>query len=192
MPPETLIHLFPSRDRDPLSRPQRWIRTRDPMQQPQARGGSLHPHTPHLRGGAGGTGQAPRFPTEAPAAALPKGNLGASSGSGEPSGQGALRRTPFAGALRWEEKLPSFPRSPTHFNELSGGTPPRRLPRIRPPGSPAPCKEASGGGWTLAAVSAWPGGRACPVLGVFLEEGWDFLEEGCDVPSAARPAPGRL
>lgn len=78
----------------------------------------------------------------------------------EPSGQGALPRTPFAGALRWEEKLPSFPRSPTHFNELSGGTPPRRLPRIRPPGSPAPCKEASGGGWTLAAVSAWPGGRA--------------------------------
>jgi len=79
---------------------------------------------------------------------------------GEPS-----PRAPFAGSLRWEEKLSSFPRSPTHFNELSGGTPPRRLPRIRPPGSPAPFKEASGGGWTLAGSSAWPGGRA--LLGVF-------------------------
>lgn len=161
------------------------------MQQPQARVGSPHPHTPHLRGGAGGIGRAPRFPTGAPAAALPKGNLRASSGSGEPSGQGALRRTPFAGALRWEEKLPSFPRSPTHFNELSGGTPPRRLPRIRPPGSPAPCKEASGGGWTLAAVSAWPGGRACPVLGVFWKRAGIFWKRAAAFPAQrAQPRGG--
>lgn len=86
----------------------------------------------------------------------------------EPSGQVALAAAPCAGLQRWEEKLSSFPRSPTHFNELSGGTPPRRLPRIRPPGSPAPFKEASGGGWTLAAVSKprpLPAGGGCAVPG---------------------------
>lgn len=109
------------------------------------------------------------------------GNLRTSSGSEEPSGQGALPRTPFAGALRWEEKLPSFPRSPTHFNELSGGTPPRRLPRIRPPGSPALCKEASGGcGLSLPR----PPGR---------EDGHDplgFFGKGLRRAQPSAPSPG--
>lgn len=124
--------------------------------------GSLHPHSPISAVGRAAPAEprvspsglrqplCPRAGRRSGGVASGGGNLRASSGCGEPSGQGALPRTPFAAALRWEEKLPSFPRSPTHFNELSGGTPPRRLPRIRPPGSPAPCKEASGGGWTLA------------------------------------------
>lgn len=86
----------------------------------------------------------------------------------------SLLRAPFAGSLCWEEKLWSFPRSPTHFNELSGGTPPRRLPRIRPPGSPTPFKEASGGGWTLAACPPRPKDGHC-LLGIF--------GEGSSVPS---------
>lgn len=113
----------------------------------------------------------------------------------EPSRQVVLPHAPFAGSLCWEEKLSSFPRSPTHFNELSGGTPPCRLPRIHPPGSPAPFKEASGGGWTLTGLSVWPRGWAqlawlfwkragtCPAQGTQHQDGSEPLWQSQWQPS---------
>lgn len=146
------------------------------------------PACPHPRSRAGGVGRAPCFPSGALATALPKSQeakhrrgqrqrkpLRFLPARGEPSRRVALPRAPFAGSLRWEEKLSSFPRSPTHFNELSGGTPPRRLPRIHPPSSPAPFKEASGGGWTLAGLSAWPRGWALPA--------WFFWKRAATCPA---------
>lgn len=120
-----------------------------------------------------------------------RGSLGASSRLLEARRAGRCRSLALRGARRWEEKLSAFPRSPTHLNELSGGTPPRRLPRIRPPGSPAPFEEASGGGWTLAALSARPEGRAlpawlCALLGLFFPGGLQRAQP--DVPGT-REAP---
>lgn len=203
VPPQPLCGCSPCQKQPPGAgvpppSSQRWVSARErvPPQQPQLpapwpRMGSLpcpHPRILPARqaaldepftipGGSGNRfakkpgGKAPAGPAAEEAFALPPGSQGAEQAA-------ALPRPPFAGSLRWEEKLSSFPRSPTHFNELSGGTPPRRLPRIRPPGSLAPFKEASGGGWTLAGLSAWPRGWALP--------SWAFLEESCDVPSPTR------